>query len=257
MEKKGASVTEEDVLHEIRVKLYPNTLPTVKGKYIARTYNRKNLSIEHVCKTLKRRSSYEGDYNNTVKAVKAYFDEMMYQLCDGHSVSNGYFTVFPNVGGTFNSQKDSYDREKNPIDYRIRPLTRMIRATEHTHVEIEGLAEVNGFIDEFFDGHTKSVNDHISGNDVFSITGGKIKVVDDGVNTECGVFFVKTDDPSVRLKVQSYLIENTATKINGVTPMLLAPASYRIEIVTQYTGSNTTVLKKPRTIVSDFALIIE
>ena len=257
MKETNTSVTEQDVLYEIRTKLYPNYLPKVEGKYVARTNSRRSMSIEEVCMTLKRRTSYEGDYNTTVKAVKAYFEELVYQVCNGSTVNTGYFSIHANIGGIFNSQRDIHDREKNPISFRTRFLSRMNRLIRFIKVEIEGMADTNGFIDEFFDGRTKSTNDSISSNDVFSITGEKIKVVSDEENTDCGVFFVKSDDPSVRLKVNSYLIENTSTKINGITPTLFTPASYRIEIVTQYNGSSQGFLKHPRTIASDFELTID
>ena len=251
------SVTEEDVLHEIRVKLYPSTLPKVEGKYIARTYNRKRLTIEDICKTLKRRTKYEGDYNEAVKAVKAFFDEMAYQLCDGHSVNTGYFSIHPNICGTFDSKRDIYDREKNPVSFRFRILAKLKRLARLINVEIEGLADTDGLIDTFYDAYTQTTNNIISGNDLFSISGEKIKVVDDGVNTECGIFFIKTDEPVGRVKVIRNLVENTATKIAGLTPMLVAPGKYRIEIVTQFNGSNTGFLKTPKTLTSDFELTIK
>jgi hypothetical protein len=41
------NVTE--VLHRLRVKLYPNYLPNVEGAYIARTDSEASLNIEQVC----------------------------------------------------------------------------------------------------------------------------------------------------------------------------------------------------------------
>ena len=248
------SVTEEDILHEIRVKLYPGTLPRVEGKYIARTYNRKRLNIEDICKTLKRRTKYEGDYNESIKAVRAFFDEMVYQLCDGHSVNTGYFSIHPNICGTFDSKRDIYDRDKNPVSFRFRILSKLKRLANFIYVEIEGMADTEGIIDKFYDSCTQTTNDIISSNDLFSVSGEKIRVVDDGENTECGVFFIKTDDPSVRLKVSRNLVENSATKIAGLTPELPSPGKYRIEIVTQFNGSNIGFLKNPRVLVSDFEL---
>ena len=251
--KASSSVTAEDVLHEIRVKLYPNTLPNVEGKYVARTYNRKGLNLEDLCTTLKRRTKYEGDYNEALKVGKAIIDEAAYQLCDGHMVNLGYFSIYPNIGGTFDTQRDKYDREKNPVSFRFRTLAKLRRLASLINVEIEGLADSEGLIDTFIDGSSQTTNKYISGGSIFTITGEKIKVFDDGVNEDCGVFFVKADDPSVRRKVTSYLAENSPTKIIGVTPVLIGPADYRVEIVTQFT-SGSNFLKTPRTIVSKFEL---
>ena len=252
-----SEVKKGDARHNIRVKLYPNYLPKAEGRYISRTHNQKKLDIEAVCKELKNRTTYEGDYNNTVKAVKAYFDEAAYQICNGHSVNTGYYTMHINVGGTFNSPRESHDREKNPLSTRFRVLLELRRKMEETGVEIDGMAETDGYIDEFFDAHSQTTNEEISGNEQFSITGDKIKVVEDGTNPDCGVYFVDVKNPSTRVKVSRFLIENLPSKIIGLTPMLVAPAVYRVEIVTQFNGSSNTFLKQPKTLVSDFELTIK
>ena len=256
MDMNNAKIID-GIRHKIRVKLYPNTLPNVQGKYIARTNNQKGLSIEEICKTLQYRTRYEGSYAEAVKAIKAYFDEAVYQLCDGYSVNTGFFSIHPNVGGTFNSRHDSHDREKNPISLRYRTLSQFNELVDSIDVEIEGLADTAGYIEDFYDVYSKSSNDVVSGGDQFVITGDKLKVLDDGVNTDCGIYFVNTADPSVRRKVERDLAENTASKLIGVTPMLIAPASYRVEIVTQFNGTNTTFLKTPKTLVSEFELTIK
>jgi len=172
-------------------------------------------------------------------------------------VNTGYFSIHPNICGTFDSKRDIYDREKNPVSFSFRTLTKLKRLARLINVEIEGLADTDGLIDTFYDAYTQTTNNIISGNDLFSISGEKIKVVDDGVNTECGIFFIKTDEPVGRVKVIRNLVENTATKIAGLTPMLVAPGKYRIEIVTQFNGSNTGFLKTPKTLTSDFELTIK
>ena len=53
-------------LHRIRVKLYPNYLPKVEGKYLARTNNEASLSIEDVCAALKNRGGFTGKYETLI-----------------------------------------------------------------------------------------------------------------------------------------------------------------------------------------------
>ena len=91
--------TVKEVLHKIRVKLYPNYLPNTEGAYIARTASEALLSIEDVCAALKNRGGFMGSYENLVGNVKLYFDETAYQLCDGYAVDNGYYSVHPIIGG--------------------------------------------------------------------------------------------------------------------------------------------------------------
>jgi hypothetical protein len=79
-----------EVLHRIRVKLYPNYLPNAEGAYIARTDSEASLSIEDVCASLKNRGGFTGNYDDLTDRIKQYFDEMAYQLCDGFAVNTGY-----------------------------------------------------------------------------------------------------------------------------------------------------------------------
>ena len=76
------------VLHRIRVKLYPNYLPGVKGAYIARTDDEASLNIDQVCAAMKERGGFTGQYEDLVKFVKQFFDEAAYQLCDGLGVKS-------------------------------------------------------------------------------------------------------------------------------------------------------------------------
>jgi hypothetical protein len=89
-----------EVLHKIKVKLYPNYLPGVEGQYIAKTNSEASLSIEQVCAALKNRGGFTGRYDELVDCVQEFFDEAAYQLADGFAVSMKYFSIHPNVGGT-------------------------------------------------------------------------------------------------------------------------------------------------------------
>jgi hypothetical protein len=104
-----------EVLHRIKVKLYPNYLPKVEGAYIARTDNEATLSIEEVCAALKNRGGFTGNYNDLVEHVRQFFDEAACQLCDGFAVNVGYFSVHPNVGGTFDKATEGHDTGKHPV----------------------------------------------------------------------------------------------------------------------------------------------
>jgi hypothetical protein len=55
------------------VKLYPNYLTTVEGKYIARTNNEASLSIEDICAALKNRGGSTGNYGDLVEHVWNYW----------------------------------------------------------------------------------------------------------------------------------------------------------------------------------------
>jgi hypothetical protein len=242
------NVTE--VLHRIRVKLYPNYLPTAEGAYIARTDSEASLNIEQVCAALKNRGGYGGDYEDLVEGIKQFFDEMAYQLCDGFAVNTGYYSVHPNVGGTFNNTTEIHDHKKHPITFRFRTGSKLRRLVEHIGVDIEGIADTSGYIDEFIDIEEDSINAHYLPGNQFILHGHKIKIAGDDPGV--GLYFVPVDDPSKTMKV-TRIAENSPSRIIGVAPGT-GSSPVKIEIRTQYTGTSNTFLKNPRVITSGFVL---
>jgi len=239
-----------EVLHRIRVKLYPNYLPNVEGQYIARTNNEASLNVDQVCAALKNRGGFTGSYEDLTENVRLFLDEAAYQLCDGFAVNMRYFSVHPNVGGTFNSVNEPHDSKKHPISFRFRTRPDLRRIIQHIVIDTDGLADVTGWIDEFIDTDEHSVNTLYVPGDQFILLGNKIKVA--GNDPDVGVFFVPVDDPAHAVKV-TRIAENTASKIIGIAPKT-ENIQNRIEIRTQFSGSTTTPLKTPRVITSSFVL---
>ena len=237
-------------LHRIKVKLYPNYLPQSEGAYIARTNNESCLSIEKICAAMKSRGGYKGDYQELVDSVKRFFDEAAYQLCDGFSVNTGYFSIHPNVGGTFNSAYEKHDNTTNPVNFHFRSRAMLNELAKHISVEIEGIADANSFIDEYYDCGKKTFNSTYAPDHQFSISGHKIKIAGDDPGN--GVYFVPSEDPSKAVKVTS-IAENTSSKIIGIASRT-GFVHNRIQIRTQFTGSSNTFLKSPRSITSNFIL---
>ena len=246
------SVTKniKEVFSNVRVKLYPNYLRNVEGAYIAKTSTTSTLTIEDVCAALKNRGGFEGNYSNLIENVKQYMDETAYQLCNGFSVSNGYFSIHPNIGGTFDSVKQAHDSKKNPITFRFRTMANLRNLVEQIKVEITGLADVNGYIDEFFDYDENSSNTLFSPGNQFRIEGYKIKIAGD--DPSCGLYFISADDPAKSIKVDR-IADNTASKITGIVPQT-GFKFIKIMIKTQFSGTNNYMLKEPRVIINNFVL---
>jgi len=153
------SITDvERILHHIRVKLSPNYLPTVEGAYIARTDSDKTLSMEEVCAIMKTRAGFTGKLEDLIDYVHQYNDEVAYQLCDGFAVNNGYYSIYPNIGGTFNSVNEAHDQTKNPISFRFSIRSGLRKLIDKISVDITGLADTSGWIDQFVDTDENSVN---------------------------------------------------------------------------------------------------
>jgi len=244
------SISEK--LHSIKVRLYENYLKSsgVEGDYIARTNSEASLLIEQICAAMKNRGGFTGNYEVLQENVRQFLDETAYQLCDGYAVNLKYFSIHPNVGGTFNSVNEGHDPDRNPITFRFRTLPAMRRLVEHIEVRIDGLANASAWIDSYEDMETETTNTSYVPGNLFVLNGSKIKIAGD--DPACGLYFVPTDDPATAVKV-TRIAENNPSSIIGIAPKMTSTHS-RIEVRTQFSGSSTRFLKNVRTITSDFEL---
>jgi hypothetical protein len=240
----------QSALHRIKVNLHPNCLPNYEGTYFAKSDNEATLGIERICSGMKDRGGFTGRYEDLLENVKQFLDEAVYQLCDGYSVNLGYFCIYPNIGGTFESVDEPYDEAKHPVTFRFRTNAKLRRMAEHIEVEVKGECKNKARIGKFTDLDENSVNKIYVPGDMFSITGSKIKIAGD--NPDCGLYFVPEGLPDKAVKVKR-IMDNKPSKSTGIAPLTEHTCS-RVEIRTQYTGSKTVYLKEPRTITSSFVL---
>ncbi|MDR2418029.1 MAG: DUF4469 domain-containing protein [Treponema sp.] len=233
-----------EVLHRIRVKLYPNYLGKGEGAYIARSKAEAPLSIEEICAAAKNRGGFTGQYEDLVEHTHIFVNEMIYQLLDGFSAQiGGFFSLHTKLGGTYHTERDRIDPSKISISFRL--LTRFKELLTKIEVENEGLAGDGAYIDEIVDAHSAALNSVLTPGGMLHITGHKIKV--EGDEADCGVWFVAEAD-GARTKVSENLGLNRATEVIAQIPALSVGA-YRLEIVTRH--SHGTLLKEPRTIKAE------
>jgi hypothetical protein len=85
---------------------------------------------------------------------------------------------------------------------------------------------------------------------MFALHGNKIKIA--GEDPDNGVYFVPENDPSKAVKVER-IAENNPCKIIGIAPNT-GHVYNRIEVRTQYNGSGSSFLKKPRVVKTTFVV---
>jgi len=210
------NIVEE--LSHLHVKLYPNYFKKPgddMGVYIARTDSDAVINLDKLGAALKNRGGYGGDLDDLLDGVRQLLDEMMYQLCSGMTVNLDYFSVYPHIGGTFNSVQDVHEHAKHPISFRFRANPKMRNLVKLIKVDIEGIADVAGWIDEFTDVEENAVNTLFIPGDQFILIGHYIKVA--GPHPGNGVYLVPVDNPSAAVKI-SRIAENSPSKIIGIIP---------------------------------------
>jgi hypothetical protein len=237
-----------ETLHRIRAKLYPNYLPGADGEYIARTDDEASLDVEAVCAALKNRGGFTGNYDELVSHVKQFYGELVYQLCSGFSVNNGYYSIHLKLGGTWSGMNESFDPEKHPITITFRSHLALREAIKHITVDIEGIAPVAAYIAEVTDAETGAVNDTLTQNEDFIITGRNIKITKE--EADCGLFLlgpISEGSTGTEVEIPKYT-ENIASKVIARMPVTVAPGEYKLVIRTKYSGH--TLLKEIRTVES-------
>jgi hypothetical protein len=156
----------DEVLHKIHVKLYPNYLQSVDGKYTAKTDSEATLGVKEVCGTAITRGKVDGiTHDKYTGYAKQYLSEVAYQLCDGYAVDLDFFSIHPGVG----------------------------------------------------------------------------------------LFLVPVDNPSAAVKV-TRMAENSPTKLTGTLPASTGHSKNKLEICTQFSGTEDRFLKELRVISSPFTL---
>jgi hypothetical protein len=230
-----------NVLHVIRAYLYPNYLEH-GGKFIARAKTEKTLGVEQVCTEAVTRGGSDLNYDTMVDAVRAYFDEAFYQLADGFSVENDYFSIHPKIGGTFDHADAKADREKNPVDFTFRKRQELRDIISRITVEIEGAAESGAYIAEVLDVASGTSDEKLTSGGVVTVLGSRIKIA--GEDASCGLYLVQADGAVI--KVTGNFVENHPTRLSAQLPALSA-GTYRVRVITQF-SAGSTFLKEPRQI---------
>jgi hypothetical protein len=238
----------KSVLHKIRVKLYPNYLPNGEA-FLARTDSEAVINVEQVCAALRDRGGFTGNYHDLVEHVKQYYEEVGYQLCDGYTVRNGLYAIYPNLGGTFATTHETPDHKKHPLTFRFRPLKALRDLAGHIGINIDGEADVSGYIDSYTDTEEHALNSIFVPGNMFVIQGSKIKLAGD--HPDVGLYFEPVNSPSEIVKI-ARISENNPSKITGIAQSSMYTEN-RIVIKTQFSGSQA-LLKEPRTIVSKFII---
>jgi hypothetical protein len=245
--------TVTEVLHRIRAQLYPNYLKDAGGKYILRTKNEPPQGVEQICASLVNRGGSTASYDDLVQHVTEYEDEKMYLLANGFPVRNKYYTLRPHVAGTLDSPDETPDPVKNKVYITFHPTDFLRWLCAQVVLFIDGLANVDGYVDHVKDVRTDSIDGDISPGGALIVDGHKISVK--GSKPGVGFFFINKGTKE-SVKVTENFIVNSANKLIVTIPAGLTAGVWYIEIVTQFT-SGSNLLKEPRTITFDQDLTVK
>ena len=242
----------------IRVELELNYLNKGGGDhdkdYHARIDNEKTMGIKDICSSILVRSGFSGDLGQMVGVIEHFFKETVYRLCNGYNVTNEFFTLYTNVGGTFKDETTRPTPEKNPFTVRLRRKKHLNDIMKKTDIVIKGYAQADFSIVTFKDTKTEEEWGFMPGG-IFDLQGHSVKI--DGDDPQNGLYLVPANvpadmaNPPQTVKIEEIAI-NEPSRIVGVMPADLDWNEYNLEIRTQYSRSG--LLKTPRSTVSRFVI---
>jgi len=241
-------------LHKIKAYLYDNVLTENPDDFMARVSSERSLSIKDICQSANTRGGADISAAAMEHAVNLFLKETAYRLCDGFSVNTGWFTASAHIKGVFNSPNETFNPQKHTIAFDFQQGTQLRKELSNVEVQILGVADSSLSILQVTDIKSGSINDLITPFRNLRISGSKIKIAGDSPDN--GIYFVNMDT-QFRTKVeQDEIVNNNPSELLIVIPEL-PQGSYRLEVVTQFSGSGGVTLKEPRTAVFDKILTVQ
>jgi DNA-binding domain/Domain of unknown function (DUF4469) with IG-like fold len=240
------------ILHKIKAYLYDNVLTKDNpNDFTARTASERSLNVQQICQSAVGRGGADISASAMEHATELFLKEMAYQLCDGYSINTGYFTANTTIRGVFDSPSETFNKDKHSIIFQFNQGEKLRAEIPNIEVEILGVAESSAVILQVTDVKSGSVNDLLTPGRNLKIVGSKIKVTGDDASV--GVYFVDTTTQERTKVEQSDIVTNNPSEVMVVIPELAA-GTYTIEVLTQYSGSQS--LKEPRTATLDKQLTV-
>ncbi|WP_449388271.1 DNA-binding domain-containing protein [Chryseobacterium lineare] len=240
------------ILHRIKAYLYDNVLTKDNpNDFTARTASERSLNVQQICQSAANRGGADISASAMEHATELFLKEMAYQLCDGYSINTGYFMANTTIRGVFDSPSETFNKDKHSIIFQFNQGEKLRAEIPNIEVNILGIAEASAVILQVTDVKSGSVNDLLTPGRNLKIVGSKIKVTGDDASV--GVYFVDATTQERTKVEQSDIVTNNPSEVMVVIPELAA-GTYTIEVLTQYSGSQS--LKEPRTATLDKQLTV-
>jgi len=226
----------------IKALLYPNPMKNAGGTYMARTSAYGTLGIKEICQSKGNKHGSLNNPENMEYYVNLFFEEMTELLTKGYNINTGYFKAAAKINGTFDYENDDFDIDRHKVNFKFSQGNTLRKIAAETRAEILHLRPFNFIVGQVTDCFTGSVCEMLTPGKNLIISGIKIKLVGD--DPAIGVYFIN-ESVGGRTKVASNEIAvNQNNKLIIVIPPLQT-GDYRLEVVTQYSGSGTP-LTEPR-----------
>lgn len=223
----------------LRYALIENQLTGRPNDYSAQVYASKTFDKDEFIKRLLKKGTLMTK-TDAVAAMNAIEDTVVEILKEGGTLNLPLFNTSFSVSGVFEGPLDNFDGKRHKLNIKLNKGILLRELEKRIQMEKAVAVTPQPIIVEVKDSLSGKVNEMLTPNGVIEVRGVNIKIV--GEEPECGLWFTNEDGKDEKATV---FIENKPSVVIAAIPVL-APGSYQLKIVTQYTSSGNGVLKKPK-----------
>jgi hypothetical protein len=205
--------------------------------------------------TLIERAIHNG-FNGNAASMKAAHEavklEALKAAVRGELVTYGLAHIALDVEGVFIGDAPTWNPAANKLVARLSPVKTLRETLKASPVRILGMAPDSIAISSVADVASGKVNETLTPGGMAIIKGTRIKIAGDKPGV--GLLLTNEDSKAVQQVPATAIGTNDPSKIMLVVPTL-APGSYRLSIVTQFSGGGR-LLNDPRTVTLSCVLVV-
>jgi hypothetical protein len=219
---------------------------TTKQNFSARVVSDKSHDLEGIINLMLSKRNLVSR-TDIVAVFSAFFETVENCIKLGENITLPIFNISYSITGVFENEDESFNREKHHVNVNMNNGLQIKRAIEQIKLNKIDTVVREPVLHHFNDLASHTVDDQLTKNSLFELTGSQIKIAGD--KPDIGLYFVADDGTETKVVL---VADNTNKKIVGQTPDL-ATGSYHLHIKTQSTkGTYTTKTLKEST--SNFSL---
>jgi hypothetical protein len=254
----------KDLMHRIKAKFYPATLPKAKKPYNLRVESQTELDVLGI-------ASKAEAYNFTTspktieEGLSVGMQLIKYLAADGYHIKTPIFNLSVRVPGEYDGTETHLPAGHHPKGRLNLSAEARHYFSEHVTIEINGKEDNAGYISEVIDSYDGTVDETLHIGFPFEIYGAGLKIAADAEHAgQEGLFLINAANPTLAVRIDPRLITVNEPHLIKATVNLnmgLAnpgdAASVYLEIRTQASArSHSTLLTDIRTVRSDFTLTL-
>lgn len=191
--------------------------------------------------------------SDIVSILEAFKQVISETVADGGGVNMELFNAYPSIHGKFTSMDDPIDGIHRKVKINLQPGVALRDAVSRVKTKRLNASSAGVLILSVFDVRSNSLNHTITPGKPIKVTGSKVKIA--GSDPTVGLWFEAVSGGIAVQADMNDVAQNNPSEIIALTPPL-APGTYRVKLVTQYSGGGH-LRKTPHTAIFETPLLVQ